>query len=255
MIAAGDADIVVAGGMESMTNAPYLRRRARQRLPLRQRPAPRLRSSPTGCGARSTTCLMGLGTDRYNGGAVSRERQDAFAAAVARTGGRTPSRRGDSPTRSWRCRSRSASGEPLRRRARRGRASRHHRREPGRAAAGVRRCRQRHGRQRQPALRRRRRGDRDVARRGRAPRGHAARRGRRLRHGRRSRLGVAAEPAARGDRRGAGEGRARSSATSTCSRSTRRSPPSGSPRWRTSASPTRSPTSTAGRSPSGIRSG
>ena len=38
MIAAGDADIVVAGGMESMTNAPYLARRARG---LRRNRAPR----------------------------------------------------------------------------------------------------------------------------------------------------------------------------------------------------------------------
>ena len=29
MIAAGDAEVVVAGGMESMTNAPYLLKKAR----------------------------------------------------------------------------------------------------------------------------------------------------------------------------------------------------------------------------------
>ena len=54
MIAAGDADIVVAGGMESMTNAPYLAPRRPRRLPLRQHRARRTRSSPTACGARST---------------------------------------------------------------------------------------------------------------------------------------------------------------------------------------------------------
>ena len=41
MIQAGDADIVVAGGMESMTNAPYLAAGRPRRLPLRQRRARR----------------------------------------------------------------------------------------------------------------------------------------------------------------------------------------------------------------------
>ena len=83
---------------------------------------------------------MGLGTDRYNGGAVSRERQDAFAAlsheraANAIKEGRladeiVPVSIAAAPRRA------------ARRRARRGRASRHHRREPRRAAAGVRRGR------------------------------------------------------------------------------------------------------------------
>ena len=36
MIAAGEADIVVAGGMESMTNAPYLADGCARRVPLRQ---------------------------------------------------------------------------------------------------------------------------------------------------------------------------------------------------------------------------
>ena len=42
MIAAGDAEIVVAGGMESMTKAPYLLPGARGRLPPRRRHARRL---------------------------------------------------------------------------------------------------------------------------------------------------------------------------------------------------------------------
>ena len=54
MIAAGDADIVVAGGMESMTQRAVPRRRRPRRLPLRQRRAASTRSSPTACGARST---------------------------------------------------------------------------------------------------------------------------------------------------------------------------------------------------------
>ena len=173
MIAAGDADIVVAGGMESMTNAPYLADGARAGFRYGNA---QLRDAiiADGLWCAFDSCLMGLGTDRYNGGAVSRERQDAFAAlsheraANAIKEGRladeiVPVSIAAAPRRA------------ARRRARRGRASRHHRREPRRAAAGVRRGRQRHRRQRQPAVRRRQRGDRDVARRGRAPRRHAAR--------------------------------------------------------------------------------
>jgi acetyl-CoA C-acetyltransferase len=79
MIASGDADIVVAGGMESMTNAPYL--------------APGARSGfrygnveladaiiKDGLWCAFDACLMGLGTDRYTGGSISREDQDEAAA-------------------------------------------------------------------------------------------------------------------------------------------------------------------------------
>ena len=54
MIAAGEADIVVAGGMESMTNAPYLLPGRPRRLPLRQHRAASTPSSATACGAPST---------------------------------------------------------------------------------------------------------------------------------------------------------------------------------------------------------
>ena len=79
MIAAGDADIVVAGGMESMTNAPYLADGARGGFRYGNA---QLRDAiiADGLWCAFDSCLMGLGTDRYNGGAVSRERQDAFAA-------------------------------------------------------------------------------------------------------------------------------------------------------------------------------
>jgi acetyl-CoA C-acetyltransferase len=79
MIAAGDADIVVAGGMESMTNAPYLADGARSGFRYGNA---ELRDAiiADGLWCAFDSCLMGLGTDRYNGGAVSRERQDAFAA-------------------------------------------------------------------------------------------------------------------------------------------------------------------------------
>src|SRR6188508_608012 len=77
MIAAGDADIVVAGGMESMTNAPYLADGARGGFRYGNA---QLRDAiiADGLWCAFDACLMGLGTDRYNGGAVSRERQDAF---------------------------------------------------------------------------------------------------------------------------------------------------------------------------------
>ncbi len=80
MIAAGDAGIVVAGGMESMTRAPYLLQDARS-------------GYRYGDGVLvdsmlfdALTCAldnlpMGLATDQYNESSVSRQRQDAFAAA------------------------------------------------------------------------------------------------------------------------------------------------------------------------------
>ena len=81
MIRAGDAEIVVAGGMESMTQAPYLLPGARAGYRI-------------GDGALVDSMMhdgltdafdhiaMGLSTERYNEKAkISRERQDAFAAA------------------------------------------------------------------------------------------------------------------------------------------------------------------------------
>jgi acetyl-CoA C-acetyltransferase len=80
MIAAGDADIVVAGGMESMTNAPYLADGARGGFRYGNT---ELRDAiiADGLWCSFDGCLMGLGTDRYAGSEnVSREAQDAFAA-------------------------------------------------------------------------------------------------------------------------------------------------------------------------------
>ncbi len=80
MIAAGEADIVVAGGMESMTRAPYLLQDARS-------------GYRYGDGVLVDSMLldalscaldvisMGLATDQYNQGVSTRSRQDAFAAA------------------------------------------------------------------------------------------------------------------------------------------------------------------------------
>jgi len=79
MIAAGEADIVVAGGMESMTNAPYLADGARAGFRYGNT---ELRDAiiADGLWCAFDACLMGLGTDRYASGNVTREEQDALAA-------------------------------------------------------------------------------------------------------------------------------------------------------------------------------
>lgn len=78
MIAAGDADIVIAGGMESMTNAPYIASGARSGF----------RYGNTelsdaiikdGLWCAFDACLMGLGTERYTAGGIGRDVQDQFA--------------------------------------------------------------------------------------------------------------------------------------------------------------------------------
>jgi acetyl-CoA C-acetyltransferase len=109
MISSGEADIVVAGGMESMTNAPYLAMGARsgfrfgdvQLLDAIQR---------DGLWCAFDACLMGLGTERYAAGDISRDVQDDLAmksnqrAAAAIAAGRLadeivpisiPQRKGD----------------------------------------------------------------------------------------------------------------------------------------------------------------
>jgi acetyl-CoA C-acetyltransferase len=79
MIAAGDADIVVAGGMESMTNAPYLAPGARAGFRYGNvELADAIIKDGLWCAFDA--CLMGLGTDRYTGGSIGREEQDEFAA-------------------------------------------------------------------------------------------------------------------------------------------------------------------------------
>ncbi|MDA8209406.1 MAG: acetyl-CoA C-acetyltransferase [Actinomycetota bacterium] len=81
MITSGEADIVVAGGMESMTRAPYLLPGARGGL--RMGDAQVIDSMMyDGLFCAFDQCAMGLGTDRYLAGfpAVTRARQDAIAA-------------------------------------------------------------------------------------------------------------------------------------------------------------------------------
>ncbi len=81
MIQAGDAEVVVAGGMESMTNAPYLLPGARAGL--RMGNAEVLDSLiHDGLWCAFDMEHMGTGTDTYTGnfGGLTRELQDEFAA-------------------------------------------------------------------------------------------------------------------------------------------------------------------------------
>ena len=81
MVSSGDADIVVAGGMESMTRAPHLLQGAREGFRLGD--AALVDSMLLdGLTCSFDQCAMGLATERYNEGTgITRERQDAFAAA------------------------------------------------------------------------------------------------------------------------------------------------------------------------------
>jgi len=81
MVAMGDADIVVAGGMESMTNAPYLADGARGGFRYGNT---ELRDAiiADGLWCSFDSCLMGLGTERYTADtAITRDQQDELAAA------------------------------------------------------------------------------------------------------------------------------------------------------------------------------
>ncbi len=78
MISSGDADIVVAGGIESMTNAPYLAEGARGgfRYGNTELTDAIVRD---GLWCAFDACLMGLGTERYAAGGITRDQQDRFA--------------------------------------------------------------------------------------------------------------------------------------------------------------------------------
>ena len=109
MIMAGEADIVVAGGMESMTNAPYIATGARGGFRYGNTElADAIIKDGLTCAFDA--CLMGTGTEQYNAGKISREQQDELAmksnqrAAAAIAAGRLaeeivpveiPQRKGD----------------------------------------------------------------------------------------------------------------------------------------------------------------
>jgi acetyl-CoA C-acetyltransferase len=79
MIASGEAAVVVAAGMESMSNAPYLADGARAGLRFGDA-ALRDAIIADGLWCAFDACLMGLGTERYSAGRIGRADQDAFAA-------------------------------------------------------------------------------------------------------------------------------------------------------------------------------
>ena len=109
MIANGEADIVVAAGMESMTNAPYIASDARGGFRYGNTElADAIVKDGLWCAFDA--CLMGLGTERYAAGSISRDEQDRVAmqsharAAAAIAAGRlaeeivpvgVPQRKGD----------------------------------------------------------------------------------------------------------------------------------------------------------------
>jgi acetyl-CoA C-acetyltransferase len=79
MIRAGEADVIVAGGMESMTNAPYLLQGARAGYRIgNQEVVDAMMFDGLTCSFDH--CAMGLATERYNHGQISRARQDEFSA-------------------------------------------------------------------------------------------------------------------------------------------------------------------------------
>mgnify|MGYP006278683453 CR=1 FL=1 len=79
MIKAGEADIVIAGGMESMTNAPYLLPGARAGYRIGDQSVVDSMMFD-GLTCAFDHCAMGLGTENYNAGKISRARQDEFSA-------------------------------------------------------------------------------------------------------------------------------------------------------------------------------
>jgi acetyl-CoA C-acetyltransferase len=79
MIRAGEADIIVAGGMESMTNAPYLLPNARSGFRIGDQSVVDSMMFD-GLTCAFDHCAMGLATERYNNGSIDRKRQDEFAA-------------------------------------------------------------------------------------------------------------------------------------------------------------------------------
>ena len=109
MVASGEADIVVAAGMESMTNAPYIASGARSGFRYGNTElADAIIKDGLWCAFDA--CLMGLGTERYAAGSISRDDQDRAAiqshtrAAAAIAAGRladeivavkVPQRKGD----------------------------------------------------------------------------------------------------------------------------------------------------------------
>jgi acetyl-CoA C-acetyltransferase len=79
MVRSGEAEVVVAGGMESMTNAPYLLPGARAGYRAGDH-AVVDSMMHDGLTCSFDHCAMGLATERHNAGRITRARQDEFAA-------------------------------------------------------------------------------------------------------------------------------------------------------------------------------
>jgi acetyl-CoA C-acetyltransferase len=79
MIRGGEADVVVAGGMESMTNTPYLLLNARSGYRIGDQTVDDSLFHD-GLTCAFDHCAMGLSTEHYNAGRISRQRQDEFSA-------------------------------------------------------------------------------------------------------------------------------------------------------------------------------
>ena len=157
LIRAGEFDIVVAGGMESMTNAPHLLTGSRGGLQVRRRDDGRPHGLRRAHRRVRATCSMGESTDRPQRPARrsagrsrtrSAPRSHQLAAAAQKNGAfaeeitpvAVPQRTG-----------RAGAGHRGR-----GRAARHHGRVAGQAAPGLRRRRHHHRRHVVADLRRRR---------------------------------------------------------------------------------------------------
>ncbi len=170
MISAGEADIVVAGGMESMTQAPHLLPGAREGYRIGDAT---LVDSMMFDGLFCAFDVVRHGRRHRE---VHRRRRHHHprdrrtrSPPTPTSGPRPPSRRA-LRRRDRQRRGAPAQGRPDHRRHRRGRAPRHHRRDAGQAASRLRRRRHHHRRQRLADLRRRRRRGRDVEGGGRAGR-------------------------------------------------------------------------------------
>ena len=79
MVRSGEAHVVIAGGMESMTNAPYLLPGARAGYRAGDHTVVDSMMHD-GLTCAFDHCAMGLATERHNSGRISRARQDEFAA-------------------------------------------------------------------------------------------------------------------------------------------------------------------------------
>ena len=111
MIRAGEADIIIAGGMESMTNAPYLLPGARAGYRIGdQKVVDSMMFDGLTCAFDQ--CAMGLATERYNHGQISRARQDEFSRAATNSPPRQ-SPRASSPRRSSRVAVPQRKGDPI----------------------------------------------------------------------------------------------------------------------------------------------